>query len=86
MRLTDASVVIRPRTSWEAMDLGVLMAREHRAVLMGSWALVSLPVFMLLTALLWQYPSYAIFLFWWLKPAFERLPLFICSRGNCSPA
>ena len=26
MRLTDASVVIRPRTSWEAMDLGVLMA------------------------------------------------------------
>ncbi len=81
MRLTDASVVIRPRTSWEAMDLGVLMAREHRAVLMGSWALVSLPVFLLLTALLWQYPSYALFLFWWLKPAFERLPLYILSKA-----
>lgn len=81
MRLTDASVVIRPRTSWEAMDLGVLMAREHRAVLMGSWALVSLPVFLLLTSLLWQYPSYALFLFWWLKPAFERLPLYILSKA-----
>ena len=54
MRLTDASVVIRPRTSWEAMDLGVLMAREHRFLLMGSWALVSLPVFILLTVLLWN--------------------------------
>jgi len=63
------------------MDLGVLMAREHRAVLMGSWALVSLPVFLLLTALLWQYPSYALFLFWWLKPAFERLPLYILSKA-----
>lgn len=81
MRLTDASVVIRPRTSWEAMDLGVLMAREHRAVLMSSWALVSLPVFILLTALLWQYPSYALFLFWWLKPAFERLPLYVLSKA-----
>ncbi len=81
MRLTDASVVIRPRTSWEAMDLGVLLAREHRAVLMGSWALVSLPVFLLLTSLLWQYPSYALFLFWWLKPAFERLPLYILSKA-----
>ncbi|AZF49387.1 MULTISPECIES: DUF4129 domain-containing protein [unclassified Pseudomonas] len=81
MRLTDSSVVIRPRTSWEAMDLGVLMAREHRLLLMSSWALVSLPVFVLLTALLWQYPSYAIFLFWWLKPAFERLPLYILSKA-----
>ena len=81
MRLTDASVVIRPRTAWEAMDLGALMAREHRVLLMGSWALVTVPVFALLTALLWQYPSTAIFLFWWLKPAFDRLPLYILSKA-----
>ncbi|WP_300633164.1 DUF4129 domain-containing protein [Pseudomonas sp.] len=81
MRLIDSSVVIRPRTSWEAMDLGVLMARKHRVLLMASWALVSMPVFILLTALLWQYPSYAMFLFWWLKPAFERLPLYILSKA-----
>ncbi|WP_248748717.1 DUF4129 domain-containing protein [Pseudomonas sp. MWU15-20650] len=81
MRLTDSSVVIRPRTSWEAMDLGVLMAREHRFLLMASWALVSLPVFTLLTVLLWRHPSLAMFLFWWLKPAFERLPLYILSKA-----
>ncbi|WP_339540140.1 DUF4129 domain-containing protein [Pseudomonas sp. RA_5y_Pfl1_P24] len=81
MRVSDASVVIRPRTAWEAMDLGVLMAREYRLLLMGSWALVSLPVFVLLTALLWQYPSTALFVFWWLKPAFDRLPLYILSKA-----
>lgn len=81
MRLSDSSVVIRPRTSWEAMDLGVLMAREHRLLLMSSWALVSLPVFVVLTALLWKYPSTAMFLFWWLKPAFDRLPLYILSKA-----
>ncbi len=81
MRLSDASVVIRPRTAWEAIDLGVLMAQEHRLLLMGSWALVTLPVFALLTALLWNYPSMAMFLFWWLKPAFDRLPLYILSTA-----
>ena len=81
MRLSDASVVIRPRSSWEAMDLGVLMAREHRLLLMSSWALVTLPVFVMLTALLWAYPSTAIVLFWWLKPAFDRLPLYILSKA-----
>lgn len=81
MRLTDASVVIRPRTSWEAIDLGVLMAQRHRALLMTSWAIVTLPVFALLTLLLWDYPSVAVLVFWWLKPAYERLPLLILSQA-----
>ena len=79
MRLSDASVVIRPRSAWEAMDLGVLLSQRHRRLLMTSWAIVSLPVFALLSLLLWESPSLAILLFWWLKPAFERLPLFILS-------
>lgn len=81
MRLTDASVAIRPRSAWEAMDLGVLLAKQHAGLLMASWALVTLPIFALLCALLWQYPSWALLLFWWLKPAFERLPLYILSHA-----
>ena len=81
MRLTDASVAIRPRTAWESIDLGVLLARRHLGLLMASWALVTLPVFALLTALLWRYPSIAVLLFWWLKPAWDRLPLHILSRA-----
>ena len=81
MRLSDATVVIRPRTTWEAMDLGVLLSQRHRRLLMTSWAIVTLPVFALLTLLLWDSPSLAVFIFWWLKPAFERLPLYILSKA-----
>jgi hypothetical protein len=81
MRLTDASVAIRPRTPWEAMDLGILLAQQHRRLLMTSWAIVTLPVFALLTLAFWDYPSLAIFLFWWLKPLYERLSLLILSQA-----
>lgn len=81
MRLSDASVVIRPRNAWEAMDLGILLSQRHRRLLMASWAIVSLPVFALLSLLLWDWPSLALLLFWWLKPAFERLPLYILSKA-----
>ncbi|MFY0730454.1 DUF4129 domain-containing protein [Pseudomonas sp. NFX15] len=81
MRLSDATVVIRPRSTWEAMDLGVLLSQRHRRLLMTSWALVTLPVFVLLSWIFWDSPSLAVFIFWWLKPAFERLPLYILSKA-----
>ena len=81
MRLTDASVAIRPRSAWEALDLGILLARRHAGLLMLSWALLTLPVFALSSLIFWQYPSLAVLLFWWLKPLYERLPLFILSRA-----
>ncbi|MGX5220516.1 DUF4129 domain-containing protein [Pseudomonas segetis] len=81
MRLTEASVAIRPRSNWEAMDLGVLLARRHAGLLMASWALVTLPIFALLCLIFWDSPGIAMFVFWWLKPAYERLPLYILS--NC---
>ncbi|WP_223445914.1 DUF4129 domain-containing protein [Pseudomonas sp. BF-R-19] len=81
MRLSDATVVIRPRSTWEAMDLGVLLSQRHRRLLVTSWALVTLPVFALLSWGFWDSPSLAVFIFWWLKPAFERLPLYILSQA-----
>jgi len=81
MRLTEACVAIRPRNPWEAIDLGVVLARQHRSLLMTSWAIVTLPTFALLSLALWDYPSLAVLLFWWLKPAFERLPLLILSQA-----
>ena len=81
MRLTEARVAIRPRNPWEAVDLGVLLARQHQRLLMTSWAIVTLPLFALLTAVLWDYPTVAVLLFWWLKPAYERLPLLILSQA-----
>lgn len=52
MRLTDASVAIRPRSAWEALDLGILLAHRHARLLMGSWALLTLPLFAVLSLLL----------------------------------
>ncbi len=86
MRLTDASVAIQPRTPWEAIDLGVLLARKHRGLLIASWAMVTLPIFALLSLLLWDYPKIAIVVFWWLKPVYERLPLLILSQALFDPA
>ncbi len=85
MRLSDASVIIRPRSAWEAVDLGVLLARRHRRILSSSWALLTLPIFALLSALLWQQPGIALLLFWWLKPLYDRLPLHILSQALFGP-
>jgi hypothetical protein len=81
MRLSDVTVVIRPRSTWEAMDLGVLLSQRHRRLLMTSWAMLTLPIFVLLSWVFRDSPSLAVFIFWWLKPAFERLPLYILSKA-----
>ena len=81
MLLNDASVEIRPRSAWEALDLGCLLARRHAGVLMLSWAALTLPVFLVLSIALWRHPTLSLLLFWWFKPLYERLPLFILSRA-----
>lgn len=83
MRIEDLSVVLRPRSGWEAVELGFALSRRHARVIWLSWLATTLPVFALLNALgwwldlLWLPPL----LLWWLKPAFERVPLFVISRG-----
>lgn len=81
MRLTDASVEIRPREAWEAVDLGVRMAARQRRLLTISWLALTVPFFVVLTLLLWRWPIVATLALWWLKPAFDRLPLFILSKS-----
>ncbi len=81
MHLNKAQAVLRPRNPWEAIDLGVLLARRHSALLMATWAVLTLPLFAILTVIFWQQPSVAVLVIWWLKPAFERLPLYILSNA-----
>ncbi|WP_311971484.1 DUF4129 domain-containing protein [Pseudomonas baltica] len=81
MQLNETTLVIRPRNPWEAIDLGVLLAARHWRLLLSSWAIATVPLFALLTLLLWDHPSIVIALIWWLKPAFERLPLHILAQS-----
>ena len=81
MQLEKIAVRLRRRTSWEALDLGHAMLRAwagpaYRAWL-GSYGLIGL----ILLCALWSYPSAAVFILWWLKPAFDRILLFVFSRS-----
>lgn len=81
MQLNKAQAILRARNPWEAMDLGIVLARRHAGLLMATWAVITVPLFLVLTLIFWQQPTVAVLIIWWLKPAFERLPLYILSNA-----
>ncbi|MUV13259.1 DUF4129 domain-containing protein [Noviluteimonas gilva] len=83
MRIDQISVELRPRSSWEAVELGTALVRTHARAIWIPYVLLTLPVFVALCAvLLWldqlQWVGIA---YWWLKPIFDRVPLFVVSRA-----
>ncbi|MCZ6617196.1 MAG: DUF4129 domain-containing protein [Gammaproteobacteria bacterium] len=81
MNLEDLQIVARPRNHWEALDLGLLIARRWYRLLLTSWLCFALPVFGCCWMLLPDSPLLAIFVVWWLKPVYERIPLKILSSA-----
>ncbi len=83
MRLDQPRVELRPRSPWEAMELGTALVRTHARAIWLPWLLVTLPVFVVLNATGWVaglVPWMALAM-WWLKPVFDRIPLFVLSRA-----
>ena len=83
MRLDQLSVTLRPRTPWEAMDLGQALVRTHAAAIWKPWFALTLPAFVVCNALAWiTGPVWlAAVAMWWLKPLFDRVPLYVVSRA-----
>ena len=83
MRIEDLTVALRPRTAWEAVELGTALVRRHAGAVWKPWLLLSLPVLVLLNALCWLFGEVwlAGLLMWWLKPVFDRIPLYVLSRA-----
>ena len=83
MKLEHINAEIRPRSSWEALDLGVQMARAWYKPLFLIWIAVSLPVFLLLFLVLFflDLSWLSFWLVWWFKPLFERGLLHLLSRS-----
>ncbi len=82
MDLEKLSVAIRPRSPWEAIDLGFLMARRWWWPLTQAWLVITLPLFVLLQFGLGLLSVYLpLLLFWWLKPIWERPLLYILSHA-----
>jgi hypothetical protein len=80
MRLDQVTAEIRPRSDWEAVDLGfALVRRSFWRCITVWWLALGLPM-AVAAVLLWQHPFVVILLFWWAKPAGSRLVLFELSR------
>jgi len=83
MRAEDLQVVLRPRSGWEAVELGCALVRRHAGAVWRPWLAFSLPVFALVNALFWwldQIWLAGLVLWWWL-PVFDRIPLYVLSRA-----
>ncbi len=80
MRLDTVTAEIRPRSDWEAVDLGFAMVRRDfwRCFTMW-WLAMGIPT-AIATVLLWQHPVWLLIVFWWVKPAGSRMVLFEISR------
>ncbi|MGD8235485.1 MAG: DUF4129 domain-containing protein [Chromatiales bacterium] len=73
MQLERATAVLRPRRSWEAIDLGFHMARRWFLPLWLMWMTTAFPLFLLLHLLMPGSFGLALLLFWWLKPLYEPM-------------
>jgi len=80
MNLDKLQVNACIRSGWQALDLGLLMARAWFRPLYLAGMLPMLPLAMVLLAVFYDEPFWALLILWWLKPFWERLPLFLASR------
>ena len=83
MRIEQLTVRLRARSDWEAIELGMALVRRHAGAIWKPWLWLTLPVFALLNLGAWWIDKFwlAALLMWWLKPAFDRIPLYVMSRG-----
>jgi hypothetical protein len=83
MKLETLTVELRPRSSWEAMELGTTLVRQHAAAIWVPWLLVTGTAFVLLNLAAWAVGQIwlAWLAMWWLRPAFDRIPLYVLSRA-----
>ncbi len=81
MRLDAIAVELRPRTAWEATDLGVAMVRRWFGPVYRAWFVLALPLFLLLHLLCWGNWWLIPWLLWWLKPLLDRPPLYVLGHA-----
>ena len=80
MKLESVTAEIRPRSDWEAVDLGLaLVRRDFWRCFCMWWLAVALP-FVLAGWWLWDRPLLWFLAFWWMRPAGSRLVLFEVGR------
>jgi uncharacterized protein DUF4129 len=71
------AVRLRPRSSWEALDLGLALARQQWRQVYGAWFAVYLPAVAIANLVFDETPFWAWLALWWLKPFFDRIVLAV---------
>jgi hypothetical protein len=79
VQLERLAITLRPRNAWEAVDLGYAMVQQWWRPVMKAWLAVYVPAAIIINLLCWQVPMAAVFILWWLKPAFDRVVLHVLS-------
>lgn len=80
MNVEKMTVAIRMRKAWEAVDLGISMAQRWFVPLFLIWLMVALPAFIAISLLPIDL-AYAVIIFWWLKPLYEKPMMHYLSRA-----
>lgn len=81
MRADGIALKLRPRTAYEASDLGIRLCQSHARDVYRVFLVVALPVFIVAAA---TYPianGLPLLVIWWLKPWLDRVVLFVLSRA-----
>jgi len=79
--LNNLAIEVRPRNAWQAVDLGILMARRWWWPLAKIWFCLSFPIFFIFAFLPLDYLWLQATIVWWLKPYFEQALLEFLSRA-----
>ena len=84
MQADHVRVVLRLRSSWEAVDLGFRMIRTWWLTVMAAWLSLFVP-FLAAILLLSPWPELDVVLIWWLKPLLDRIVLHVLAQGVFGP-
>ncbi|MEM7249852.1 MAG: hypothetical protein AAF493_00420 [Pseudomonadota bacterium] len=84
MDVSGLTITLRPRTPWEAMDLGVGMWRQWFWPLYRVWVPIVGGMWLLIAVVCawFEEPWFAFAIIWWLKPLYDRIALTIYSEGT----
>jgi len=78
----DLRIALRPRTPWEAADLGLALLRAQAGPVYRAWLATLVPAALLLAVLCREHPWLAPLILWWLKPLLDRPVLHVLARAT----
>lgn len=81
MDLAKLEIALRPRSHWEAIDLGFALARRWFVPLCALWLLTAVPFSLLIVLLSADNLILLSLLLWWLKPLYEPPLVYWLSRA-----